>query len=498
MSPDFSTFLSAAERRTRWVRASRTAGFVLSLLGLLCFALTASMKLSGGNLPVAAVIGLVACAIAAALVSYAFAYTRPVPMANLLLRLDERLGLDERLSALYELRRRGGDSIFRRRLESRLSFGSLDWKRALPMPALSIIALSAGLLLLGGTLGIAAWNPPGLPPQGTPIATEPSISEDSPGPETVSQPETAPGATEPTSELTGEEPPSESTSPDEMQDQEFSLSDVLADLQVRESNDAVVGSASETDLGNLAEQQAEAARQLSEMLESIRKRLEEEGGGLSPQEKEQIQQAMSSASPQMQQGLSDLLDEDDPDRLQESLSQLLGSPQQGEDDGADQESTLAAVPEDVGDPFDSPGSDREGEQGEGESGEGRPEEGPGMAGSPGGEDDSGENSQALAPGGENESEGGDESAAGASGPGADEHADFVRETVEGSMGDTGEITEFITAGVPLEPIPEDGSADALGSVSFDLIRSILESRDLPMEAMDAVRAYFEAISQGGS
>ena len=497
MSLDFSTLLAAAERRTRWVRASRTAGIVLSVLGGLCFALTTSMKLAGGNLPVPAVIGLVACAVAAALVAYAFAYTRPVRVSSLLLYLDERLGLDERLSALYELRRRGGDSIFRRRLESRLSFGSLDWKGALPLPALSIIVLSAGLLLLGGTFGVAAWNPPGPSPQGTPIAAEPSRSEGSDETQQVSSSETTPGATEPLSELSSE-PPSDAPSPDDVQDQDFSLSDVLADLQVRGTNDAVVGEASETDLRDLAEQQAEAARRLSEMLESIRKRLEEEGGGLTPQEQEQIRQAMSSATPQMQQRLSDLLEEDDPERLQESLSQLLGGPQQGEDDGGEQESTLAAVPDDAGDPFDTPDAESEPQEGEGESGEDRPEEGPGMAGSPGGEDEAGENGQALGPGGENETEGGDEGGTGTSGSATNEDTGFVRETVEGSIGDTGEITEFITAGVPLESMPEDGSAEASVSVSFDLIRSILESRDLPLEARDAVRAYFEAISQGGS
>ena len=497
MSLDFSAFLNAVEGRMRQVRAWRTTGIVLSILGAFAFTGSAILKLAGSRVPIPAAVGLVATALVAGIVTYVVAYTRTVDVSKLLLRLDERLELHERLSALYELRRRGGESIFRRRLEGRLALGSLDWRGALPVPAVSILVLSVGLLLLVGTLGIAAWTPSGPPPQHTPTAVTLPESEDPAASPSLSPEETMPDAVEALDEAESGQA-GEASEPDVIPDQEFNLSDVLADLQVREANDAVVGEASQSDLQSLADQQAEAARRLSEMLESIRQRLEEEGGGLTPQEQEQIRQEMPSANPQMQQALSDLLEEPDPDNVQEMLSQLLGGQQQSEGDAGEQESTLTTVPDDAGDPFDAPEGNSDPHSTEGQNGEAQPEEGPGMAGSPGEEDGSGDDGQTLGPGGEDESEGGEQGSTGASEQASDADAEFIRETVEGSIGDTGDITEFITAGVPLESLPEEGRAALSASVSFDLIRSILQSRDLTPEARDAVRVYFEAISQGGS
>ena len=497
MSLDFSAFLNAAEGRTRQVRAWRTTGIVTAILGALSFAVAGLAQLAGLRFQVPLAFGLVSTALVLAIVSYVVAYTRSVDVSKLLLHLDDSLGLDERLSALYELRRRGGTSIFRRRLEARLTFGTLDWKGALPIPAMSILVLSIGLLLLVGTLGVAAWGPSGPSPQETPIAAAPKESEGSAESEATSQEETSSGTVESLSEPQTD-PAGDVPDPEVSPDQDFSLSDVLADLQVRETSDAVVGEAPQSDLQDLADQQAEAARRLSEMLESIRQRLEEEGGGLTPQEQEQIRQEMPSASPQMQQALSDLLDETDPDAIQDMVSQLLGNQQPNEAGDEEQESTLAAVPDDAGDPFERPEGEDDPQSGEGENGEGQPEEGPGMSGSPGGEDGTQDEGQSFGPGGEEESEGGDEGSAAASGQASEDDAGFVRETVEGSIGDTGEITEFITAGVPLESMPDEGRAATSAPVSFDLIRSILESRDLTPEAREAVRAYFEAISQGGS
>ena len=44
----------------------------------------------------------------------------------------------------------------------------------------------------------------------------------------------------------------------------------------------------------------------------------------------------------------------------------------------------------------------------------------------------------------------------------------------------------------------DGTVDQGVLVSFDMIRSILRTRNLPDEALEAVRTYFETITRGGT
>ena len=77
---------------------------------------------------------------------------------------------------------------------------------------------------------------------------------------------------------------------------------------------------------------------------------------------------------------------------------------------------------------------------------------------------------------------------------------FIREEPPSSVGKEGEfIDEFVTKGVPVEIGP---SQDGVGThvVDFERMDSILQDRDLPDEAVDSVRRYFELITQpeGGS
>ncbi len=61
----------------------------------------------------------------------------------------------------------------------------------------------------------------------------------------------------------------------------------------------------------------------------------------------------------------------------------------------------------------------------------------------------------------------------------------------------GGFSSFITEGVPVElPSRFDPNQEAF-IVDFERIQSILHTRGVPEDVVDAVRRYFELITQGG-
>ena len=74
----------------------------------------------------------------------------------------------------------------------------------------------------------------------------------------------------------------------------------------------------------------------------------------------------------------------------------------------------------------------------------------------------------------------------------------MTEQAPATIGGQGAFEDFLTGGVPIE-IPSDGNAPSLPYVvDFQRIQSILQSRGIGSDAVEAVRKYFKTITEGGS
>jgi hypothetical protein len=76
---------------------------------------------------------------------------------------------------------------------------------------------------------------------------------------------------------------------------------------------------------------------------------------------------------------------------------------------------------------------------------------------------------------------------------------LVETPLPGGPGETGDVFEYITGGVPIELQPTEGDAQ-LGSdfrIDYDRVRTILDTRALPEGAFETVRRYFELVGSGG-
>jgi len=445
MIRDFSDFVRSVERRARLIAGGRAAGIVLLTLGSLHLSFSILAHLAGRPIPIALILlGMLVPLLASAVASLVF-YRRRIDPAGLLLRLDLSLGLEARLSSLYELRRTGSDAI-RRRIEAALPSHIDRWKSGLPIPrrAIASLAVGIGFFIAGGILSLypagSAFRAEGLPlaaasadVEGTPItATEggddrtPPLAE---GAEALAPPDREGG---------------------------YTFSDLLSELRIPPLL--------------LSGTSAPAEGELSRLLARIEERLSTEGGLLTEAERAELSGAIPAAPLALAEGIGELLAASSPAEVAAAAAQLSRSAASvGGSDGAATGSEAGAAGGSSGRTVGIPES--EGESGipsaspDGEGlppGSGRPAEEPTEVGAP-------------PPPGE---------------------GDFLTAPVPGIVGEEGKIELFLTAGVPIEYGDGEGSIGK-ASVSFERIDSILSERSLPPGAVEAVKDYFETITEGG-
>lgn len=153
MELEFQRFVLRLARRARLVRGLERAQLPLSFaLGLILGYRLLRLFGLAGELP-----GwwLAAFAWACGLVGFLHGYLSQVELADLLFRVDRRLGLHERLSSLYELYRGRGRPEFIPLISARLP-ARLEPKLALPLKRRGFL-LPAGLLLALLLLGWPYW-----------------------------------------------------------------------------------------------------------------------------------------------------------------------------------------------------------------------------------------------------------------------------------------------------------------------------------------------------
>lgn len=475
-------------QRARRLRGLRLAGTALSVGGLLTVGIICGYHL--GLLPLhrfalSVVLGFpVLCAG----LSYLLGRRRRPNLPRLLLKVDLAIGTEERLSALYELHRRGGGGVFRQRIEENLQNRSLPWKKGLPLRLSHLLPMGAGVItLVGATLLIAVPPAEPLKPVEEVCPSSAVISETKaalPSPEIpLKLPEEA-GSPSPG-------PPSTKETPS------HGLEDVLGEIWEIPAAGGIL-SEEEADLGEMIEEQRDLSRALSELLSRIKERLEEEQTSLTEAERRALAELLPQVgSFPLRQALRGLLEEEDPQVLVEQIKQALNLT-----------ATLALTSEEGPPRETSKGRSSTPEEGEGEQGfvwesqgrgEGPPEPGSGKdtesSEKTTSEVSSPDRDRSLA-GEDEERFGGEEGVAGEVDPTA-QAPGFIPFDLAGTIGESGEFQEFITKGVPLEPRSEPGKEATYLAVDYEVLRALLEERAIPPEAREVVRNYFQAITQEG-
>jgi len=497
----FTRFVRAVEQRATTLAGLRISAATLLLASIPALAAALVFyAVPNASLPLIWQICVLAVPLLTALLGNLLGRMAKHDAAHLLLQVDVRLGLGERLSSLYEVRVRGGRSVFRTHLEASVAELRLDTKRGLPVPRRVRWALNLGAAFLVGAAVFVAL-PPRAPAVASPVDAAPLSASQSL--DTIGDaPFTAPDLdiTPPATLDTGEAATVVRESPSE----QFRLEDVFSELRGTEgTSQSIVGDATPDELSRLIDEQRETAEMIREFLESILERVRKEGGGLTDDEREQIRdQAGQAGDPQLVESLMDLLDEsEDGEGIAETLESLLSTfdlenqaPDANESEGQSQ-----AIPLRQSDPDWSPEMPTmEGSRPEDES----------SATQEQAEEADPENDEeadplareGLSPGHEEDPdmEGGDD-AQDAESRGLDaESPEFSREDAPSAFGESGDFSSFITEGVPVElPTWDDPDRDAL-IVDFDRIQSILQTRGVSEDVIDAVRRYFELITEGGS
>jgi len=289
---------------------------------------------------------------------------------------------------------------------------------------------------------------------------------------------------------------------------EFRLEDVLSELRGANVSEPVVGDASPEELAQMIHEQRAAAQQLQEAIESMLERIQQEGGGLLPEEQQMIRRHVGqTTNPQLVESLLQLITEPGDENLENLLNDLLAeleaaSPTVGADPGGSSQAVPLSqdelgqapgttigtdeIPEDSSLEQDvgEDGTDKSPSNGTGRDGAGTPAEGHPQEGSQvGGEDE-------MSAGGMQDETVGQAHSTG-------EQPAFVMEEAPVTIGETGDFTGFVTEGVPVElPSRFDPDRDAF-IVDFERIQSLLHTRGVPEDVVDTVRRYFELITQGG-
>ncbi len=456
LSADLFAQLERRARRVRgasWAAKAWAATAILAVVAALAATLWALPSTSLARTALGAVPA------AAAVAGYLLG-RRPRPqLPELLLAVDERLGLEARLSALYELTRHPGPAAFAARIITDVERLAPRWRKGIPVGRWPLaLALAGAALLAGGFALIPLLGGPAAPTvaagvQATDSTAQATVDEVSP---VASRPQEAPTA--------GEGQPSSRTAA--LSGQSSALRDILAELRPsRGASGPPSASGSESE-GRDAE--------LRRDLEQLSKRLDSAPGPLDEAEKEILRSYIAEMAPERRSKVDDAVATSDLDELRQTIHQLLAETAPGEETEsgatashlAPEASPPTSAPE-TAPPASSPtaptapGSDRTG------------------AGTLGDGSTSGLNPTSSEP------------------PPVFESSEVgvLPVSPPSVLGASGAYSEYLTVGVPVEP-PQAGETTA-GDVAFNFNRidSVLSGRDVPDDAVDTIRTYFERITE---
>jgi len=485
---DFSRFLLDVESRVRRVRGLALLAPILCVSGLAALAYATLAVAVFSSRPSAPEMGLIAgVPCLAALVGYLAGRARPVDLPRALLQIDDAVESQAAFSSLYELRRRGACPVFGRRIEASLHGTPRRWKRGVPIGPAIPASAAFGLVCLLGALAVFALPIADAPPPVEAAPEQDAALRTTASPErSVASP--TPSVVEPSDRPSADpiDPPGGAPTPSDRD-----LRDALADLRTAPS-DAILGAPPSDELARRADEQRQTDRLLSDLLQRIKQRLD--AAGLSDGDRESLREHLSRPlSPQARAALHELLQTDDPDRARELIDRLTGL-LQGEESSAERPESedSPGAPPDAGtvseglDPFPPletwPDSDNT---------DAPDAAGPSDTPPPSAFDEGADRADGKV----------DESGGQQTGRGSLEteeerpRAGFVEEQAPATIGPSGEFTDFLTRGVPIETATRD--AGGALPVSYERMESILRTRGIPTADWHVVRDYFDAITKGG-
>ncbi len=514
---DFSRFLRSVDSRARTVRGLSVASAAFATLSLTSVAGMLAVRLLRIPFSYWTLAAFVVPPLAAAAFGYAIGRSRELRIPRLLLRIDDALGLNARLSSLYELRQRGGHSVFRQRIESEVRDVAEGWRAALPIARRTVIGGSAGAFLVALAVGLAFVPLPSVPASPLDMLEQNSTHSEEPY-ASDSQAASLTEAIAPSTLRTSEEAGQEAGVPSlGAPDRDQMLEDVMRDLAGISPDEAVLVPISPDEIEQLARQQSEALRAISQLLEAIRDRIEnspeEDASELTEKEIEALQRELERGGlpPEVEEGLNELMNRPQSRSAEEIVEDLIeqlgggeesesGVPQDGEL-GPPESTAVAPNPQGIEeflDELERASADEPGPEG------GLPP-GPDDASGPDSEGDgtpsSGERPPMIGADGVEDPDrlGGNEGAPGLSDEDEEREAGFIREEERVKIGTEGSfINEYATEGVPIEWVSTPDGEEPGPRVSYEQITSILRERGVPEGAIEIVRTYFNAITEGGS
>ncbi len=516
---DFSRLLQSIEIRARRVRGLSVASAATLYGALTSLIATVGTRLLHILLPSWSLLAFAVPPFLVGAVAYAWGRSRQPAFPNLLLHVDDTLGLDARFSSLYELRHRGGQSVFSRRIEAAVRDAS-DWRRALPVGRPTILRASASVCCVATVIGMSFVPLPVL------VRSKLELVDHTVALSSVSVSEDVGSLAAPVKQSThlpsapirGDSNDAAKTPLTGPPEQDHTLEDVMRDLSGISPNEALLSPIPRDEIDELARREREARRAIAELLEDIRERLENAPSSgsqdLTDQERSDLQRELGREGlpPGMQEGINELLNQPEHRTAEEMVEQLIerfGENEESETPSSEdpnfsppQSTAVAPSAQNIDDLLESLGQSSLDEEGgidvevpapPGEKGE--PSEG--ASGEPSTTGHSGE----PGPDGSEDPDlaGGTAGSGGLPGEDGERTPDFLREEERANIGASGTfVNEYVTEGVPIESMPStDGNAPSL-RVSYERIVSILRERGLPDGAIEIVRDYFNAITEGGT
>jgi len=506
---DLSRLIHSALHRARVLRGLWFASSATAATGFVVSGATVALRLLTSPLPVWALSALLGAPLAAGALAFVIGRATHPQILPLLLRIDDVLGLHERVSALYELRQRGGTSALRTRLENGVLRAASAWREALPVARRTLVAASvgSGCLLVAAA---AAFAPlPRHAPSALPSRTVVTAPAAPPPEHPRMTSANAPPGTSAARDPMATERQADATSPDGPNP----FDETLRDLSQATQGDTVVSADGQSGPAEMARERAEALHAMTEFLESVLDRLEAAtssgASGLTEDEAQQLRQQLAQGGlpPELRAPFEGLLGGPEGEDLAEAIEQLLaGLSDEAPPDEADGSppSTTAVAPDPsaINDLLDR------------------------WSASTGAEPPAGDGSGLHAPASpapsldqEDRSGAGTDTASGLHRPSSDEEGgadslsdlsageegalettepEFLREAEVSRLGSEGDfLREFLTKGVPVEVV-DAADADPTFRVDYERMASVMRARGVPEGAIDIVRAYFSAITEGGS
>lgn len=455
--------LAAVSRGASFLAATAPAAFLAALI----------WHFVQGPLPAGVLAAVLAAPGLAVLVGAGDGFRRRLHLPAVLLRIDQRLGWDARLSSLYELERQGRDDACTARLRADLQSQGRRWRPALRLAPRSALFIAVGLLCLAGTMTLHAIS---TPDYGAGLA-EARAGAGTSGAESSGDPETPLGSAPPVDRTTdmGSESGHASTPV-----RQHTLAEILAELRPANTSSqpaGVPGIEAPTE-GGMSAPLFQGGTPLRQALESLDARIDAVPGPLSTEERAVLEGLLPAASPDEAQGVEGLLAAEDLDTLRQQLAQLL-DPRSA----AAEQQGVSRI-QDVDDP---PETDSEAD--------GTPPDGsvsvaavsPGDASS-GGDESATSDGTAASPSGVY-SETTDE-------PIFDQPLDAVTAiSPPATLGNEGGYTDYLTMGVPASAAPADDGGKEEIALDFRRVDSVLASRSLPEGAAATIRDYFQRITE---